>query len=185
METPTGDMFYDISSPSEQIAGIEKHKSSLTTEVFSELAMLTLVLIVFFAPIPHNFLPPAIVPLVVMVALFPGLGLLAVAIGLVIDAGVLVLAQEPRKPESERTGPRGIHRDILVSLRRMNRPSFFVVIAIALSFLPMFGPQEKLNAQVAEVTPRQPAQLVWELDISGQESYRTVHLPSLYPEVQW
>jgi arylsulfate sulfotransferase len=185
METLTGDMFYDISSPSEQIARIEKHKSSLTNEVFSELAILMLVLIIFFAPIPHAFLPLAIVPLVVIVALFPGLGLLAVAIGLVIDAGVLVLGQEPRNAEAARTGPRNIRRDILVSLRRINRPSFFVVIAIAVSFLPMFGPQEKLNAQVAEVAPHQPAQLVWELDISGQESYRTVHLPSLYPEVQW
>jgi hypothetical protein len=59
------------------------------------------------------------------------------------------------------------------------------VIAIALSFLPVFGPQEKLNAQAFEVTRREPAQLIWELEVSGQESYRTVHLPSLYPEVQW
>jgi hypothetical protein len=59
-----------------------------------------------------------------------------------------------------------------------------VVIAIALSFLPMFAPQEKLNAQVMEVTRKQPGQVVWQLDVSGQESYRTVHLPSLYPEVQ-
>ncbi|HXF13626.1 MAG TPA: aryl-sulfate sulfotransferase [Terriglobales bacterium] len=185
MEMPAGDMFYDISSPSEQIARIEKHKSSLTNEVFSELAILMLVLIIFFAPISHTFLALLIVPLVVIVALFPGLGLLAVALGLVIDAGVLVLAQDPRKPEAARTGPRDIRRDILVSLRRINRPSFFAVIAIALSFLPMFGPQERLNAQVMEVTPHKPSQLVWEVDISGQESYRTVHLPSLYPEVQW
>jgi hypothetical protein len=74
---------------------------------------------------------------------------------------------------------------MLAALRRINRPSFFVVIAIAFSFLPMFAPQEKLNAQVVEVTRQQPAQVVWRLDISGQESYRTVHLPSLYPEVQW
>jgi hypothetical protein len=49
----------------------------------------------------------------------------------------------------------------------------------------MFAPQEKLNAQVMEVTRKQPGQVVWQLDVSGQESYRTVHLPSLYPEVQW
>jgi protein-S-isoprenylcysteine O-methyltransferase Ste14 len=179
-------MFFDISSPSEQIVRSQKHKSSLAIEILSELAILLLVLIVFFAPIPKNLLPPAIVPLVVIVALFPGLGLLAVAIGLLIDAGVLVLAQEPRKPEAAKTGPWSMYADILAALRRINRPSFYVVVAIAISFLPMFGPQEKLNAQVVEVTRRQPAQqLVWELDISGQESYRTVHLPSLYPEIQW
>jgi|SRR5579872_2242472 len=185
MEMPTGDVFFDISSPSERIVRTQKHKPSLAIEMFAELAILTAVLIVFFAPITRTFLPLAIVPLVVIVALFPGLGLLAVAIGLTIDAGVLVLAQESSKPEAERTGSLDIFGDPLRALRRINRPSFFVVIAIALSFLPMFAPQEKLNAQVIELTGRQPTQLVWELDISGQESYRTVHLPSLYPQVQW
>jgi hypothetical protein len=185
MEMPTGDVFFDISSPSERIVRTQKHKPSLAIEMFAELAILTAVLIVFFAPITRTFLPLAIVPLVVIVALFPGLGLLAVAIGLTIDAGALVLSPESSKPEAERTGSLDIFGDTLRALRRINRPSFFVVIAIALSFLPMFAPQEKLNAQVIELTGRQPTQLVWELDISGQESYRTVHLPSLYPQVQW
>jgi len=185
METPTSNIFFDISSPSEQIVRVKKNRLPLAAVIFAELGILTVVLVVFFAPIPKAFLPLAIIPVVLIVALFPGLGLLAVAIGLVIDAGVLVLAQEPRKPEAARIGPGDFYRDVLSALRRINRPSFFVVIAIALSFLPMFAPQEKLNAQVVEVTPREPAQLVWQLDISGQESYRTVHLPSLYPEVQW
>jgi hypothetical protein len=59
------------------------------------------------------------------------------------------------------------------------------VVAIAISFLPMFTPQDKLNAQVMEITREQPAKLVWELDVSGQESYRTIHIPGLYPGVQW
>jgi arylsulfate sulfotransferase len=185
METPTGNMFFDIANPSEQVVRIDKQKLPLVTAMLKELAILVVVLVVFFAPIPKTVLSLAIVPLVVIVALFPGLGLLAVAIGLVIDAGVLVLAQEPRKPEAARAGPWDFHGDMLAALRRINRPSFFVVIAIAFSFLPMFAPQEKLNAQVVEVTRQQPAQVVWRLDISGQESYRTVHLPSLYPEVQW
>ncbi len=183
-ETPTSNVFFDISSPSQQIVRIEKRKLPLAKAFFEELVILVVVLIVFFSPIPKAFLALAILPLVVIVALFPGLGLLAVAVGLVIDAGVLVLAQQSRT-EPARADSRDFYGDTVAALRRMNRPSLFVVIAIALSFLPMFAPQEKLNAQVLEVTSRQPAQLVWELDVSGQESYRTVHLPSLYPEVQW
>ncbi|MGH9514435.1 MAG: aryl-sulfate sulfotransferase [Terriglobales bacterium] len=182
METPTSNIFFDISSPSEHIVRIEKHKLPLATLIFEELPILIAVLIIFYSPIPKTFLPLAIIPLFVLVALFPGLGLLALAIGLVIDAGVLVLAQESLKPEAAGTDVCG---SVLLALRRVNRPSFYAVIAIALSFLPMFAPQEKLNAEVVEVTPRQPAQLVWELDVSGQESYRTIHLPSLYPDVQW
>ena len=184
METPTNNMFFDVSNPSEQVVRIEKQKQPLMTRVFEELAILIVVLVVFFWPIPKTFLPLAIIPLVVMVALFPGLGLAAVAVGLVIDAGVLVLTQEPRKPDGP-PGPWDFYGDMLAALRRINRPSFFAVTAIALSFLPMFAPQEKLNAQAVEVTRQQPTQLVWQLDISGQESYRTVHLPSLYPDVQW
>jgi len=184
MDTPTGTVFFDISNPSEQIARTEKHKA-LAIEIFVELAILTVVLLVFFAPISKTFFPLAIIPVVVIVVLFPGLGLIAVAIGLMIDAGVLVLGQESPKREAARAGPKSFQADMLAALRRINRPSFYVVIAIAVSFLPMFGPQEKLNAQVVELTRSQPAQLVWELDVSGQESYRTVHLPSLYPAVQW
>jgi arylsulfate sulfotransferase len=185
METPTSNLFLDISSPSEQIVRIEKQKLPPARALVEELGILAVVLVVFFAPIPRTFLPMAVIPLVVIVALLPGLGLLAVAIGLVIDAGVLVLGQEPRKAETAGSGPWNFYSNTLAALRRVNRPSFFVVIAIALSFLPMFAPQEKLNAQVMEVMRKQPGQVVWQLDVSGQESYRTVHLPSLYPEVQW
>src|SRR6185437_3029389 len=63
MEMPTGDVFFDISSPSERIVRTQKHKPSLAIEMFAELAILTAVLIVFFAPITRTFLPLAIVPL--------------------------------------------------------------------------------------------------------------------------
>jgi arylsulfate sulfotransferase len=184
-ETQTSNMFFDVTNPSEQVVRIDKQKSLLTKMIFKELGILIVVLVVFLSPIPKTSLPLAVIPVAVIVALFPGPGLIAVAIGLVMDAGVLVLGQEPRKPEVAPAGPWGLYGDMLAALRRINRPSFFVVIAIAVSFLPMFAPQEKLNAQVVEVTHQQPAQLVWQLDINGQESYRTVHLPSLYPEVQW
>ncbi len=41
------------------------------------------------------------------------------------------------------------------------------------------------GALVFEVTQTQTPQLVWQLGINGQNSYRTIHLPSLYPGVQW
>jgi arylsulfate sulfotransferase len=41
------------------------------------------------------------------------------------------------------------------------------------------------GARVTEVTQQPNPQVVWQLDINGQNSYRTIHLPSLYPGVQW
>ena len=36
-----------------------------------------------------------------------------------------------------------------------------------------------------ELTPGSNSQVVWQLQIDNQNSYRTIHLPSLYPDVQW
>ena len=41
------------------------------------------------------------------------------------------------------------------------------------------------SARVSEVTQNANPAVVWQLVISGQNSYRTIHIPSLYPGVQW
>jgi len=41
------------------------------------------------------------------------------------------------------------------------------------------------TARVMEVTPETSPQVVWQLDETGQWSYRAEHLSSLYPGVQW
>jgi hypothetical protein len=41
------------------------------------------------------------------------------------------------------------------------------------------------NAAVYEVTPTSSPQTVWQMQISGQNAYRALRIPSLYPGVQW
>jgi len=41
------------------------------------------------------------------------------------------------------------------------------------------------GARVLEATQAPNPTVVWQLEIDGQNSYRTIHLPSLYPGVQW
>jgi arylsulfate sulfotransferase len=41
------------------------------------------------------------------------------------------------------------------------------------------------GARVLEVTQSPNPAVVWQLEIDGQNAYRTIHLPSLYPGVQW
>ena len=41
------------------------------------------------------------------------------------------------------------------------------------------------GARVLELTQNPNPQIIWQLDVNGQNSYRTIHLPSLYPGVQW
>ena len=42
-----------------------------------------------------------------------------------------------------------------------------------------------LGMRSLELTPGSNSQVVWQLQIDNQNSYRTIHLPSLYPDVQW
>ena len=41
------------------------------------------------------------------------------------------------------------------------------------------------GARIMQVTQDQNPKVIWQLDINGQNSYRTIHLPSLYPGVAW
>ncbi len=41
------------------------------------------------------------------------------------------------------------------------------------------------GSRVSEVTQSPNPAVVWRLEIDGQNAYRTIHLPSLYPNVQW
>jgi len=41
------------------------------------------------------------------------------------------------------------------------------------------------NASVYEVTPTAAPQTVWHMAITGQDAYRAMRIPSLYPGVQW
>ncbi len=41
------------------------------------------------------------------------------------------------------------------------------------------------GARVLEFTQDADPKLIWQLDVNGQNSYRTIHLPSLYPRVVW
>jgi hypothetical protein len=47
------------------------------------------------------------------------------------------------------------------------------------------GADHGTGARVMEVTQDAIPQVIWNMDIHGQFSYRTIHLPSLYPGVQW
>ena len=41
------------------------------------------------------------------------------------------------------------------------------------------------GARYMEVTSKPTPQVVLQMEVSGQNAYRAVHLPSLYPGVQW
>jgi arylsulfate sulfotransferase len=53
-------------------------------------------------------------------------------------------------------------------------------------FVDVTSPADNPNgARVLELTQDPKPKIIWQLDINGQNSYRTIHLPSLYPGVEW
>ncbi len=102
MELPGDKMFFDITSPSDQIVRpVESPKRHYMITVIEELAILSLTLLVFFWPIPKMFIPFAGIAIAVIVVLAPGLGGIAVAIGLLIEAVGLVFGQTRKKVEED------------------------------------------------------------------------------------
>ncbi len=52
-------------------------------------------------------------------------------------------------------------------------------------FLDETAPTDLVGSRIMQVTQEASPKTIWELDVLNQNSYRTIHLPSLYPGVQW
>ena len=67
------------------------------------------------------------------------LGGIAIAIGELVDAAIVVVEQTHKKLEQwQRGGRRGDYRDVVIeAVKEVGRPSFFALLVIAVSFLPV------------------------------------------------
>jgi copper/silver efflux system protein len=114
--------------------------------------ILTVVLIVFlFLWHPPSALIPAItIPIAVLAAFIPfrlmgitanimSLGGIAIAVGALVDAAIVVVEQVHKGLEQwEREGRRGDCQEVVVrAIKQVAGPSFFALLVIAVSFLPI------------------------------------------------
>ncbi len=188
MELPNGNMFFDIARRSETIErALDNPIRSVSRALLGELVIIGVVILIFLWPLPAGLIPILTIPVALIFTFVPVLGSVAIAIGIFVDAAVLVLRPADKKTNGEQAeGATGGGRSpVRSAVNAVGRPSFFALAVVAISFLPSFMPlDDPTAARVMEVT-KDPSRLVWELDVDGQESYRTVRLPSLYPAVQW
>jgi len=185
MELPNTDMYFDITRRSDLI---DRPVNSVEHTLIEGLVLVSLVIVIFFWQVPSAAIPMLAIPIALILTFVPILGAIAVAIGVIIDGAVVMAGQTQKKPEHQDAESRsGLYRRALISaVKGVSRPSFFALVVIAVSFLPPFNPPDtQPGARVMEVTRQEPPQIIWELNVNGQESYRTIHLPSLYPGVQW
>jgi copper/silver efflux system protein len=115
-----------------------------------ELLIVSAIILLFLWHIPSAVIPIITIPVAVLIAFIPmrmmglssnimSLGGIAIAVGAMVDAAIVVVEQTHKKLEQwERTGRQAdYHRVVIDAVKEVGGPSFFALLVIAVSFLPV------------------------------------------------
>ena len=129
---------------------IETLKRTLT----EELIIVSAVILIFLWHIPSALIPILTIPIAVIISFIPmkalgvssnimSLGGIAIAIGAMVDAAIVVVEQTHKKLEHwEAEGRPGSASSVIVgAVKEVGGPSFFSLLVIAVSFIPIFALQ--------------------------------------------
>ncbi|HEY8850254.1 MAG TPA: CusA/CzcA family heavy metal efflux RND transporter, partial [Thermoanaerobaculia bacterium] len=131
---------------------IEESIHTLKHELILEMIIVSLVILIFLWHVPSALIPIVTLPAAVIISFIPmkifginsnimSLGGIAVAIGALVDAAVVVVENAHKKLEAwELGGRKGDYKEVLIgAVQEVGRPSFFSLLVIALSFMPIFA----------------------------------------------
>lgn len=121
-------------------------KSTLTEVILT----VSLVIFLFLWHPPSSLIPILTIPIAVLIAFIPframgitanimSLGGIAIAIGAMVDAGIVVVEQTHKRLEEwQQKGEKGDYRPVVIdAIKQVAGPSFFALLVIAVSFLPV------------------------------------------------
>ncbi|MBZ5541565.1 MAG: CusA/CzcA family heavy metal efflux RND transporter [Acidobacteriia bacterium] len=130
---------------------IDRSIENLKGTLKEELIIVSIVIIIFLWHIPSALIPIATIPIAILLSFIPmqslgltanimSLGGIAVAIGAMVDAAVVSVEQIHKKLEHwEAEGrPTDYRSVIIMAIKEVGGPSFFALLVIAVSFLPVF-----------------------------------------------
>src|ERR1022692_577499 len=128
------------------LASIDNLKHTL----IEELAVVALIILIFLWHVPSAAIPIITIPVAVMISFIPmrmmgmtanimSLGGIAIAIGAMVDAAIVVVEQTQKKREEwQRTRRKEASHTVVVNaVKEVGGPSFFALLVIAVSFLPV------------------------------------------------
>ncbi|MHC1741822.1 MAG: efflux RND transporter permease subunit [Syntrophobacteraceae bacterium] len=131
---------------------IERSIATLKSTLVEELLVVSLVILIFLWHIPSAIIPILTIPVAVIISFIPmygmkitanimSLGGIAIAIGAMVDAAIVVVEQTHKKLEHwDADGRPGSFKDVVVSaVKEVGGPSFFALLVIAVSFMPVFA----------------------------------------------
>src|SRR5437870_2257629 len=124
---------------------------TLKHTLIEELIVVTLVILLFLLHFRSTLVPALLLPIAVVLAFIPmkqmgltanimSLGGIAIAIGAMVDAAIIVVENVHKKLETwEASGKKEPRAEIVVSaLQEVGRPIFFSLLVITVGFLPVF-----------------------------------------------
>jgi copper/silver efflux system protein len=130
---------------------IERSIETLKTTLIEELLIVSLVILIFLWHIPSAIIPILTIPIAVILSFIPmygmkitanimSLGGIAIAVGAMVDAAIVVVEQTHKKLEHwDQEGRPGNFKDVVIgAVKEVGGPSFFALLVIAVSFLPVF-----------------------------------------------
>ena len=123
---------------------------NLKHTLIEELIIVAIVILIFLWHFPSALIPIVTIPVAVIISFIPmkamgltsnimSLGGIAIAVGAMVDAAIVVVEQTHKKLEEwERRGRiEDYHRVVVDAVKEVGGPSFFALLVIAVSFLPV------------------------------------------------
>ena len=123
---------------------------NLKHTLIEELIIVALVILIFLWHVPSAMIPIFTIPVAIIISFIPmkmmgltsnimSLGGIAIAIGAMVDAAIVVVEQTHKKLEEWERGGRkeDYHRVVIDAVKEVGGPSFFALLVIAVSFLPV------------------------------------------------
>ncbi len=123
---------------------------NLKHTLIEEIVIVSIVILIFLWHIPSAIIPVITIPVAIIITFIPmraigltsnimSLGGIAIAVGAMVDAAIVVVEQTHKKLEEwERNGrPGDYHRVVIDAVKEVGAPSFFALLVIAVSFLPV------------------------------------------------
>ncbi len=129
---------------------ILKSIDNLKHTLIEELAVVALVILIFLWHVPSAVIPILTIPIAVLISFVPmramgissnimSLGGIAIAVGAMVDAAIVVVEQTHKKLEHAEPHwtAADYQRAIVSAVKEVGGPSFFALLVIAVSFLPV------------------------------------------------
>jgi Cu(I)/Ag(I) efflux system membrane protein CusA/SilA len=130
---------------------INRSIDTLKHTLAEELIIVSLVILIFLWHIPSAIIPIITIPVAVIISFIPmygmhitanimSLGGIAIAVGAMVDAAIVVVEQTHKKLEHwDADGRPGDFKSVVIgAVKEVGGPSFFALLVIAVSFMPIF-----------------------------------------------